>query len=158
MDASELLTKYGNGERYFARANLRGADLSRANLSGANLTGANLSGATGLLSAADYMLNTFEWTPVGVIAYKTFNGQYLPPDHWKLEPGSVITETVNPDRCTDCGSGVNVATLEWVKATYPGLTIRKVLIRLGDLPGVVVPYHTDGKIRCERVQLLEVVK
>lgn len=26
------------------------------------------------------------------------------------------------------------------------------------LPGVCVPYNTDGKIRCERVELLEVVK
>ena len=145
-----------------SRANLSGADLSRANLSfanlsSANLSGANLSDAKGLLSAVNYLEANFDRTADGYIAYKTFGGQYAAADKWIIKTGSVITETVNPDRCTDCGSGVNVAPLEWVKKRYKG-DVWKCLIRWEWLAGVVVPYMTDGKIRCERVELIEVVK
>ena len=138
-------------------ANLSFANLSFANLSDANLSDANLSDADGLLSAIDYLKEHFEITPEGFIAYKTFGGQYRPPEKWVIQPGSIITENVNFDRCRDCGCGINVAPLEWVKRNYPG-EIWKVLIRFEWLAGVCVPYHTDGKIRCERVELVEIVK
>ena len=141
-----------------SRANLRGANLSGADLSGANLSGANLSGAKGLLPAANYMEAHFERVEAGYIAYKTFGGLYAPPKTWKIEPGAVIEETVNFDRCTTCGSGINVAPLEWVRKKYPTDAIWKVLIRWEWLCGVCVPYMTDGKIRCEKVELLEVVR
>ena len=138
-------------------ANLRGANLRGANLSYANLRGADLSGAKNLISAINYIDAHFERTANGYIAYKTFGGQYAPPEAWKIEKGSVITENVNFDRCQNCGSGINVAPLEWVKGNYNG-EIWKVLIRFEWLAGVCVPYMTDGKIRCERVELLEVVE
>ena len=143
-------------------ADLSGADLRRANLSGAdlrraNLSGANLSGAEGLLRTVDFLEVRFERTDRGYIAYKTFGGSYKAPDAWKIEPGAVIEETVNFDRCTTCGSGINAAPLEWVRKEYPDGTIWKVLIRWEWLCGVCVPYMTDGKIRCERVELLETV-
>lgn len=128
-----------------------------ANLSGANLSSANLSGADGLLSAIDYLKDNFEVTPEGFIAYKTFGGECNPPEKWVIQPGSIIQENVNFDRCNTCGCGINVAPLEWVKSKYDG-EIWKVLIRFEWLAGVCVPYHTDGKIRCERVQLIEIVK
>ena len=141
-------------------ANLRGANLSGANLSFANLSGANLSDADGLLSAIDYLKENFEITSEGFIAYKTFGGEYNPPERWVLQPGSVITQNVNFDRCNNCGCGINVAPLEWVKNYYgyTGSDIWKVLIRFEWLAGVCVPFHTDGKIRCERVQLIEIVR
>ena len=143
-------------------ANLSGADLSGANLSGADLSGASLrradlSGADGLLKACNYLDTHFERTAHGYIAYKTFGGKYDPPEAWKIEVGSVLEENVNPDRTCECGCGINVALLDWVKAHYRG-TIWKVLIRWEWLPGVVVPYGTDGKIRCEKVELLGVVE
>ena len=138
-------------------ANLRGANLRGANLRYANLRGADLSGAKNLISAINYIDAHFERTANGYIAYKTFGGQYAPPEAWKIEKGSVITENVNFDRCQNCGSGINVAPLEWVKGNYNG-EIWKVLIRFEWLAGVCVPYMTDGKIRCERVELLEVVE
>ena len=138
-------------------ANLSGADLSGANLSVANLRWANLSGAQGLLSACNYLDAHFERVKDGYIAYKTFGAQCRAPKKWKIEVGSVIEEVVNPDRTCECGCGINVAPLEWVKRNYSG-DIWKVLIRWEWLAGVVVPYHTDGKIRCERVELLGVVK
>ena len=142
-------------------ANLRCADLSGANLSGANLSGANLryadlSGAN-LISAVNFIDAHFERVNDGYIAYKTFGGSYPPPKSWEIKPGSVISETVNFDRCTECGSGINVAPLGWVADQHDGKEIWKVLIRWEWLAGVCVPYTSDGKIRCERVELLEVV-
>ena len=101
-------------------AKLRETDLSRADMSGAklrwaDLSGADMSGAKGLLQTADFMATNFERTPDGYIAYKTFNVQYRAPSTWEIKPGSIIEETVNFDRCTDCGSGINVAPLEWVQ-------------------------------------------
>ena len=150
-----------------SRANLSGADLSCANLSGANLSGAdlscanlsgaNLSGADGLLSAVNFMEAHFERVAEGYIAYKTFGGEYSPNPKWDIKPGAIIEENVNFDRCRDCGCGINVAPLEWVERNYGHYDIWKVLIRWEWLPGVCVPYNSDGKIRCERVELIGIV-
>ena len=140
-----------------SRADLSGANLSEANLSRADLSEANLSRAKGLLSAANYLDAHFDRTTDGYIVYKTFGSMYAPPQNWKIEHGAIIEETANHDRCTECGSGINVAPLKWVKEKYHG-DIWKCLIKWEWLPGVVVPYMTDGKIRCEKLQLLEVVE
>ncbi len=138
-------------------ANLSGANLRYADLSGANLSGADLSGAEGLLSTIDFMEAHFERTNEGYIAYKTFNGSYSSPERWNIEPGSILTENVNFDKCCACACGVNVAPLDWVKCNYGHQTIWKVLIRWEWLCGVCVPYRSDGKIRCEKVELIETV-
>lgn len=146
-------------------ANLKDADLTDANLTGANLTDANLtkadlSGAKGLKTAKDY-LSQFKRTKNGIYVYKTFGAYKLPPSHWKIEPNSFIEEVVNPDRCTDCGSGVNFATLEWIRSNERrtrDLPVWKCLIYWEDVADVVVPYMTDGKARCARLQLIKVVK
>ena len=52
---------------------------------------------------------------------------------------------------------MNFATLGWVKRNHPRRTIWRCRIRWMDLPGVVIPYNTDGKARCNRLELLEVV-
>lgn len=138
---------------------LRHTNLSHAILSHATLSDADLSGAKGLLSAVDFLEQRFERTDTGYIAYKIFGAQYIPPKNWEIVPGAELTETVNPDRCTECGSGINVAPLGWIKLHYPNAKpIWKVLIKWEWLPGVIVPYMTDGKIRCEKVQLLEIVE
>ena len=147
-------------------ANLSGSDLSgsnlrSANLSGSDLSGSDLSGSTGIMSAIAFMDAHFERTKDGFIAYKTFGSSYSPNSDWKIEPGSVLTEVVNPDRACSCGCGINVAPLGWVKdnATNGGrLSIWKVLIRWEWLMGIVVPFGSDGKVRCEKVELIEVVK
>ena len=143
-------------------ANLRGADLSNTNLGDANLRGANLkyaslSGSKGLLDAINYMEAYFERTDEGYIVYKSFGENYTAPKTWKIESGSIIEETVNCDRTTECGCGINVAPLEWVRK-YGSHRPYKLLIRWEWLPGVVVPYNTDGKIRCSKAQILEAVE
>ena len=139
-------------------ADLSDADLRYANLSDANLRYANLSGANGILSSVEYLEEHFEKTTEGYIAYKTFNSEYTPPEKWVLQPDSIITENVNFDRCRECGCGINVAPYEWVDEHYGHTgSIWKVLIKWEWLAGVCVPYMTDGKIRCEKVQLIGVV-
>ena len=157
-DLSGANLRWANlSEADLSGSDLRWADLSGANLSEADLSGADLSGAKGLLSAVNFIDAHFERTTDGYIAYKTFNSNFAPPDNWKIEKGGVIEEVVNFDRCTECGCGINVAPLEWVKQHMNG-KIWKVLIRWEWLCGVCVPYMSDGKIRCEKVELVEVVR
>ena len=139
-------------------ADLEGANLADANLADANLGRADLSGVRGLLDPAEYMAATFERDAQGrgYIAYKAFGLHYPQPSHWVIEPGSVISEVVNPDRATGCGSGVNVGTRAWVASDY-AQSIWRVLIRWEWLPGVVVPFDSGGKVRCSKVELLEEV-
>ena len=140
-------------------ADLRGANLIGAKLRGANLSGANLSGCTGLINPIDFIRKNFEHTDDGIIVYKTFDSTYSHPDRWDISENSVITETVNFDRCTTCGCGINVATLDWVRNhNCVGKHIWKCLIEWEWLAGICVPYNTDGKIRCSMVRLLRVVE
>ena len=144
-------------------ANLSGADLSRANLSGADLSGADLSGAdlSGCLNAPSALifLSQFEKDDKGLIVYKAVgNTTYSQPAHWVIEPGAFLTEVVNPDRGTHCGSGVNFGTRKFCQDNYAKSTLWRCRINWLDLAGVIVPFNTDGKARCERLELLEVVK
>lgn len=138
---------------YLSGANLSCAYLSRANLSCANLSCADLSGAKGLIDAIDYIETHFERVKDGYIVYKTFGGGYAKPDSWAIEPGATIAEVCNPSRTDTCGCGINVAPIEWVRQHYKG-DVYKLLIRWEWLAGVVVPYSTDGKIRCSRAQII----
>lgn len=145
-------------------ADLRNADLYGADLRYTNLQKADLSDATGLLSPIDFIKEHFETTADGIIAYKTFNASvYKAPEHWELKPGAIISENVNANRTELCGCGINVAPLEWVKENKEYYRqdvdeIWKLLIRWEWACGIVVPYNTDGKIRCERAELIEVVE
>lgn len=140
-------------------ANLSDANLSGANLINANLRGANLSGCTGLINPIDFIRKNFEHTDDGIIVYKTFDSTYYHPGRWDISENSVITETVNFDRCTECGCGINVAPLEWVRNhNDSGKHIWKCLVEWEWLAGICVPYNTDGKIRCSMVRLLGIVE
>ena len=152
-----LKERKAKAAEYLSGANLSGANLSDANLRRADLSGANLSGSKGLLDAINYMEAHFERTDEGYIVYKTFGENYSAPELWKIEPGEIIEETVNCDRTTECGCGINVAPLEWVRRNGCNQPY-KLLIRWEWLPGVVVPYNTDGKIRCSKAQIIEAVK
>ena len=138
-------------------ADLRDADLRRADLSDADLRRADLSGVKNLLSSSDWMSENFQSAADGYEVYKAIGRtNYKPPSYWKIEADSYLAEVCSPDRCADCACGVNFGTLEWVKNQYPDTPIWKCLIEWRDLPGVVVPYHADGKARCERLKLIKV--
>ena len=141
------------------RANLWGADLRDANLLDADLRDADLSNSKGLSTAKDY-LSQFKKDKSGIYVYKTFGAYSTAPDYWKIEPKSFIEEVVNPDRCTECGSGINFATLEWIKKCKEAQDkpVWRCLIHWEDVADVVVPFNTDGKARCARLQLIEIVR
>lgn len=129
--------------------NMRNADLSGVDLSGTDLrytdmTGANIDGAHGIASAIDYMRDTFESTIEGYVGYLAGGN---------ANPGDVISQNVNPNRSDPYGSGISVVPLDFARKEKGNFY--KVLIRWEWLPGVVVPYNTDGPIRCERVEILE---
>ena len=154
-------------------ANLSGADLSWANLSRANLSWANLSGAdlsradlsradlsraTGLLQPFGWLRDTFETTAQGFVVYRAQRGQFSNPDGWVFEPGAILTEVCHSDRALDCACGVAFATLDWVREKHPRDIIWRCLIPWQRSCGIVVPYNTDGKARCDYLELVEVVE
>jgi len=140
------------------KTNLCESDLRESDLRGANLSKADLSGCRGLISPIEYMEKNFEKAEDGYICYKIFSNIYATPDYWEIKNGSIISEVVNPYRTVDCACGVNVGTLDWVRENNSSnANIWKCIIEWKWLPGVVVPYNTDGKIRCEKVKLLEVI-
>ncbi len=157
MTGADLTGAYLTGAD-LTGANLRGADLTGAYLTGANLRGADLTGSKGIKTAKEF-LSQFERTEQGIYVFKTFGAYQSPPNYWKIESNAFIEEVVNSDRCTVCGSGVNFATLDWIKNDHGNnnLPVWKCLIHWEDMADVVVPYNTDGKARCARLQLIEVV-
>jgi len=130
----------------------------------ADLSGADLSGAGGLLDPSEFLAKHFEFDDNGLIVFKAFGDTSCKqPDRWDVKPGSVIEEIVNPCRVSTCACGVNCATREWCERFYReeikhgDVVVWRCRIKWRDLPGVVVPYHTDGKIRCARLELIEPV-
>ena len=143
-------------EADLSKANLREADLNGADLRNADLRNADLSGVIGLIDPIDYLNENFEKTSEGYIAYKVFGMYKTPPATWNITKKSIIKEVVNPSRTNDCGCGINISTKEWIKKKDPKIKkVWKVLIKWEWLSNVVVPYNTDGKIRCGRIMLLE---
>lgn len=145
----------------FTNVSFEGATFINAYFEGATFRYVDFSGSKGLLNPIDYLNENFEKTEEGYIVYKTFGKIYNAPDNWKIEPNSIIEEEVDYNRCDECGCGINVATKKWVEKDNIDTLIKravwKLLIKWEWLPTVVVPYNTDGKIRCGKAMLLEVV-
>ncbi len=163
------LTDANLTDAYLTDANLTDADLTGANLTGAYLTGANLSRADltradlsqakGVFDPAQYIADHFKRVRGGIEVFKTFGLYQSPPASWIIKPGAVICELANPTVTQDCGSGVNVATAEWIELhNVKNLPVWRCLIKWEWMPGVVVPWNTDGKIRASKVKLIEVVE
>lgn len=138
-------------------ANLKGADLEGVNLTWADLRGADLSSVRGLLPQTDFIKANFEATTEGIIVYKSFCEHYPIPNYWKIEEGQIIEENCNFTRTNACGCGINVCTKKYAQKKLEK-EVWKLLIKWEWLCGICVPYHTDGKIRCEKAMLLERVK
>lgn len=140
----------------FSDAILCNSVFTQANLEEVQFANANLSGVSGIPDSIEIMDQLFEKTEKGYIVYKSFGLYYAPREEWVIEENSVITEVVNPDRGTNCGSGIHVATKEWVETRVPPQDeIWKCLIEYPWLLNVVIPYETTGKIRTGKLRLLE---
>lgn len=131
-----------------------------ANLSKANLRYANLSDAKNLLNPKNWLDKNFEKTKEGYIVFKAIgNTSYSVSKNWKIEKDSFLEEVVNFVRTNDCGCGVNFGTKEFLKDNYlKAGSWWKCLLYFEDLPLLCVPYNTNGKARCGRLQLLEKIK
>lgn len=146
-------------EAYLRHANLRGASLWNANLEGADINDANFSGAFGLLSPARWIEKNFRTDKDGVIVYKSIhNTIYRPPARWIIAPGKYIHEVVNPCPTSTCACGINFGTKKWCLENFPTADLWKCRIHWLDLASVVVPYNTDGKARCGKLQLIKKIK
>jgi hypothetical protein len=139
-------------------ANLSNADLSGANLHGANLYGANLYSAKGIEPYRTTPLLVFLDQPGKIRAYKLTDADGWSPiqtsNRIKYKIGkSVTVESPNADPLVHCGSGINVATLDWcMKEWQPGYRIFVVEFTAKDI--ACIPTATDGKFRlsyCEVV-------
>ena len=139
-----------------SRADLRGADLRGADLRGADLRRADLSGAVGLLDACEYVAANFKRVRGGIEVFKSFGEQYEPPRGWEIKPGAELSEVVNPLPTLDCACGVNVGTREWCDRNCQK-TVWRCLVKWEWMPSMVVPYNTDGNVRCGHVKLVELV-
>ena len=109
------------------------------------------------MSQTDFIKANFEATTEGIIVYKSFCEHYPIPNYWKIEEGQIIEENCNFTRTNACGCGINVCTKEYAQKKLEK-EVWKLLIKWEWLCGICVPYHTDGKIRCEKAMLLERVK
>lgn len=127
-------------------------DLSNAVLENTSLADVNLSGSFGLISPSDWLRDQFESDAQGILVYKSLEAMHT--SHWgDVVPGMILSETVNPDRTASCGCGVNFGTLIYVQTNYPE-NLWLCRIRWEWLPEVIVPYNTDGKARCGKLELI----
>ena len=154
MDLSNVNLSYAD----LILANLSRADLSGTNLRCSDLSGADISNCKGLINPIDFMNNNFKKTKKGYIGYICFCGKKETPSYWVMEENSIIEEICNPNRTDHGGYGIEVVSIEWVKEYCIEPPIWKVLIEWEWLLNVVIPYSSDGLIRCGKVRLLEIVK
>jgi uncharacterized protein YjbI with pentapeptide repeats len=143
---------------------LHNVDFSRSvfyepRVSNCSLNNINLSGSEGFYDPTQYLRDNFLLDDKGVLGFKIFGAFHPAPRHWRLDPGNFITEVANPDPTVECGCGINIGTARWVNTNRPiGMEDAQVwLCRINwiDLASVVVPITTDGKIRANRVELIE---
>lgn len=142
-----------SGHRY-GKLEIKNSDVEKLNTR--TIQNLTLSNCSNDYSPTEFLKENFKWTDEGIIAYKTFNELFSPPDHWNIERGEVLTENVDFDEQNDCSYGINVGTEQWVRKNCLN-RVWKVLIPYEALPETIVPYDSDGKIRTSKIRLLHVV-
>ena len=141
---------------YLSGADLYGADLSGANLYGANLSGAYLSGAVGYIRERCLPLLLLLDQPGNIRAYKLVNaaGEGHVNGGIRYEVGgSVSVDNANTDPNEPCGTGIHVATLDWVLREWrPGYRVLLLEFAAADI--ACIPNGTDGKFRLHRADVV----
>jgi hypothetical protein len=149
-----------------SHADLSHADLSDADLSGANLRYANLSHADLSYARLSYAvgLSRHRVTPllmlhdqVGKIrAYKLVRADGVGPFNGGItyEVGQTYSvANANCDEFTECGAGINLATLDWCMREWrPGYRILIAEFAAKDI--AVIPIATDGKFRVHSCKIV----
>ncbi len=103
----------------------------------------------------------------GWLAYKIFNSSRLAPETWIIEKDSILTDDqLNFNVFDDCGAGINVAwSVRWIEEfisdqfqDWHGNDEADVwLVLIPDDANLIVPQYSDGKIRCDKLILLETI-
>ncbi len=137
-------------------ANLNGASLNGASLNGANLYGANLYGANNLNSIYVSDLYSLKLLPKDTILtyWKYLKDGKSPYQGKEYLVGKTYTEKdFNTDEREQCGSGLNVATLQWcLKDSGSNAELIEVQFKVSDI--IAIPYFTDGKFRVKKFKVL----
>ena len=174
----ELHGKWLRDEERGERANLRSADLRSADLSSADLSYADLRYADlryadlsyadlsyADLSSADLKGNAKIWQSdlsilkyqVGELrAFKYLDGDISPYQNIEYKVGKTyIEKDYDDDEKNLCGTGLNVATLDWCLGDT-GCDLEKTYIEVSfqvkDI--VAIPYASDGKFRVKKFKVL----
>jgi uncharacterized protein YjbI with pentapeptide repeats len=157
LRSADLSGAYLSGA-YLSGADLSGADLSGADLSGADLRSAylrsaDLSGAKGIHPAICTPLLMLLDQPGPMRAYKLVTASGDSPIYDKKLNYKVGDkyEVKNPniDVDQDCGSGINVATLDWCLRNWrEGYRVLIVEFTAADI--AAIPTANDGKFRLYR--------
>lgn len=102
----------------------------------------------------------------GWVGFKIFNSNYVAPEHWVIEAGSTLVEPkLNTWAGTDCGAGINVAqSVNWIQDSIATENYDQLgndqadvwRVFIPDEATIVVPVETDGKIRCDCIELIEI--
>jgi len=142
--------------------NLYGANLHKANLEGAilykaNLYGANLEKAKNIPSIFRTSLNILKYQPGKLRAYKYLDNTFESPYRkFKYEIGKAYeTYGYNDDERYSCGSGYNVATLDWcLRDTEKDLSKIYIEVEFTAKDIVAIPYNSSGKFRVKKMKIL----
>jgi len=108
----------------------------------------------------------FEKIEGGWIGYKVFNMLYRANTEWKIEAGGWIKANVNINVSLDCGSGINLGpNIAWLRHLVwhesMDMDIDNHLqadiwqLFIPDSSFIVIPNHSEGKIRVSRAQLVK---
>jgi len=144
------------GGAYLRGADLWGANLGGANLRGADLGGADLRGAKGITPERVTPLLMLLDQPGLIRAYKLVTKDGIGPFNGGItyEVGkSYKVKDADTDDKEQCGSGINVATLDWcLKEWTEGYRVLIVEFTAKDI--AAIPIATDGKFRLHRCKVV----
>jgi hypothetical protein len=142
-------------------ANLRDADLSDADLRDADLRdadliGANLSDAKGIWMYYRSSLNILKYQKGKLRAFKYLNGNHSPYQKTVYRVGKTYSvDDFDTDIFNLCGSGINVASLEWcLQDTNFDLDKTYVEVEFDASDIVCIPFASDGKFRVRKIKVL----
>ena len=137
-------------------AYLSGADLSGADLRSANLSGADLSGATGINKHLTTPLFGMLDITGTIRGYKLVNGAMEGPMNGGIRYAigeSFEVKDACVDEFTQCGAGINLASLDWVCREWrPGYKILIAEFEKADIASI--PVASDGKFRVFRCKIV----
>ena len=127
-----------------------------ADLRGADLSGAALCGAKGINKYLTTPLYVLQDQPGAIHAYKLVNscGEGIYRGGIKYEVGATLTvDAWNEDESESCGSGINLATLDWcLREWQEGYQILICEFTKEDI--VAIPFGSDGKFRVKRCKVI----